>query len=112
MIKGGLTMKIIFDEKDKNVVEKYKNGDMKKYGLSLPFISEHSTKCSLELKINDPYKCGVFLGELFHRLREYTIEECGFEISAVSLIGVHSDLQNLDEDILEAVNSVIKKHNL
>lgn len=106
-------MKIILDERDKEIIEKYRSGEMyEKYGLSLPLISEHSKKCSLELKINDPYKCGVVLAELFHRLRDFEKEECGFEITAVSLMGVHSDYENIKEDVLNAVNEAFRNRGL
>ena len=105
-------MQIIFDEKDKAHVEKYKSGEYKKYNLSLPFISPTQEKCSLELKINDPYKCAIFLQSLFYHLRDYTKENCGFEVSAVSLIGVHSDLQNLDDDLHKAIVNALKEHKV
>lgn len=102
-------MKIVFDEKDQQVVERYRKGDL---GVSIPFIGEDTTKCSLELKINDPYKCSVFLSGLFYSLRDYTKEQCGFEVEAVSLIGVHTDLGNLRPDIRQAVDNVLHKHNI
>lgn len=106
-------MKIILEERDKEIMEKYRSGEMyEKYGLSLPLISPYSTKCSLELKINDPYKCGVVLAELFHSLRDFEKEECGFEISAVSLMGVYSDYNNIKEDVLNAVNEAFNKKGL
>lgn len=106
-------MKIEFDEYDKKSIEKYRNHEL--FGsvqLPLPFISENQEKCSIELKINDPYKCAVFLSELFYSLRDHTKNELGFEVSAVSLIGVYSDLQKLDDSLHEAINEAIKKHNI
>lgn len=105
-------MKIIFDEKDKSIAEDYRNGKYKKYGLDLPLISTKQEKCSLELKINDPYKCAVFLSDLFYHLKDYTKENCGFEVSAVSLLGVYSDLKDLPETLHKAIDEALSKHNL
>ena len=105
-------MNINFTEQDKKVAEDYRSGKYAQYGMDLPFISKNQEKCSLELKINDPYKCAVFLADLFYRLRDYTKEECGFEVGAVSLIGVHSDLCNLSDDLREALDKALKNHNL
>ena len=105
-------MEIVFTEKDKEIVEQFRNGEMSQIGITLPFLSDDTKKCSLELEINDPFKCAIFLSRLIYDLRDYTKEECGFDISAISLIGVHSDLNNLNFDIMNAVKTVLEKHNL
>lgn len=103
-------MEIIFDEKDIQSAERRKKGENHHH---LILLGKDSHKCSLELKVTDPYKCDVFLTELFYRLKEEHIKEnCGFEVSAVSLIGVHSDLTNLSDDLHNAIDEALGKHNL
>lgn len=102
-------MRIVFDEGDKALAEKTRNGENH---LQLYLFGKDSEKCSLEFKINDPYKAQVFLSQLQYDLSNYLKEECGCEIISNSLIGVHSDLQNLQDDINKAIGEVFRKHNL
>ena len=102
-------MEIIFDEKDIQSAKRRKKGENHHH---LILIGKDQQKCSLELKVTDPYKCDVFLTELFYHLKDYTKENCGFEVSAVSLIGVHSDLANLPDDLHKAIDNALKEHNL
>lgn len=102
-------MKIEFNEQDITSAELRKKRENHHH---LILIGKDSQKCSLELKVTDPYKCDVFLTELFYSLKDYTKENCGFEVSAVSLLGVYSDLNNLSDGLHKAIDEALDKHNL
>lgn len=102
-------MEIILNEREKEIIEMTRNGENHH---SLSFFAPDQNKCSLELEITDPYKCAHFISELFYHQKDFLKEECGFQIKAVSSIGVYSDLQNLKEEIHDSINTVFNEHRL
>ncbi len=92
-------MKIDFDEKDKRLANKFNNEELK-----LSILSPESQKCSLELKINDVNKCEVFLSQLIFKLRDYTKEELGFEVSSISMVAQSDINKNLRNEINEVLD--------
>lgn len=102
-------MEIKITEREKEVIEMTRKGE--EYHALL-FFSPDQEKCSLELEITDPYKCAHFIAELFCNQKDFIKEECGFQIKAVSSIGVYSDLQNLKEDVHNSIEEKFNEHKL
>ena len=100
-------MEIKFDEQNKKIIESVRTGED---NIELFLLSPDSEKCSLELKIHDPYKCHEFLREIFYNKKEYLKDELGFEVAAISRRGVYSDGEKFKEEITNTINDLINKY--
>lgn len=106
-------MEIIFTDKDKEFVEMLKNEDKKNvapYINIIPYLNPKSKMCSLELEINDPYKCGVFLSELCISLKEHTEEELGFHVKTISLQGISNTNDKKIEELKNDIRKILKNY--
>lgn len=97
-------MKIIVEDSDKSLAESL----MRDEGiLDFIFLNKDSKKCSLELQITDPARCEIFLMQLYYALKNFTQEECGFRVSAITDMGVRSDMLKFRAEIEKLMNKYL-----